>query len=226
MTDRQKRLVVGQQAAVPIGVDTAGVGDVIAVALKKANHRILVGEDEVASLRHVATGRERTVVADLVCASDRPRVETRSTEGVVRLPGGVRRLVQHVRVARVISYDENDVIVRVSVGTGQLGHVNTGNRAAGHRPGCRLRPVAAVGEVGGGVEEAGGLALYAAVVDGGHLPGSVTPVPTKAIDVDPVGTGTRFDLEMHRAAGVHADVGAEALNGVVTGAGGVPLRLR
>ncbi len=226
MTDRQKRLVVGQQAAVPIGVDTAGVGDVVAVPLKKTDHRILVGEDEVASVRHVTTGRERTVVADLVGASDRSRVETRSAEGVVCLPGGVRRLVQHVRVACVISYHENDVIVRVGIDTGQFGHINAGDRATGHRPGCRFRPIATVGEVGGGIEEAGGLALYAGVVDGGHLPGSVAPVPAKTINVNPIGTGTCFDLEMHCAAGVDADVGAESLNGVVTGAGGVPLRLR
>src|SRR5690606_24994208 len=87
-----------------------------------------------------------------------------------------------------------------------------------------IRPVAAVDQARGGIGEAARLDLGQGDrrLDRGDLARAVPAVPAEPVDVDPVVGGRRVDLEPHRLAAVHADLGREALDAGVARALDVP----
>ena len=236
MPDRQEQLVVFDQVTSPGRVDAGCVRDVIAVALQKADHRVLVGEHPVLPVRGAA-GEERPVVGDLVgglvgarvtrWAGHRAAVEAVPAVVVVGLPRRVRGLEQHVGVPAVRPNDERDVTGAAVVEPHQARHVNAGDSSGRDRPGRGLRPVAAVDEPARRVGQAGRLRLWIAGLrrEAGDKAGPVALVVAQAVDVNAVGRGRAVHLEAHGGAQVGTDVGREALQGVVTRADDIPLRL-
>ena len=108
VADGQEGLVLADLGAEPVAVDAREVGDVVAVALQPADHRVLAVEEPVLLRR--APCREGPVVGDLVGATGRTTdVQAVAAVPVVRLPGRVRRLEQQVGPPVVVADDEEDV---------------------------------------------------------------------------------------------------------------------
>ena len=118
---RDEDLVLADPLAGTIGVDAGHVGDVVAVALEPPHQRVLTVE-ELLGQRAVAI--ERAVVADFEgarpdvgrpaaargAAERRERaVEACATVAVEGDPRWIGRLHDHVRSARIVSDDEDDV---------------------------------------------------------------------------------------------------------------------
>ena len=218
-------LVVADQRPVAVGVDAGLVADVVAVALQPADHRDLGVEDPV--LAGVDAARdEGPVVADLgrarsVAAHQRAaRVEAVAAVVVVGLPGGVGRLVVDVRARAVVADHEDDVALAAVVAD-EVGEVDAGDGVERDRPRRGHRPAPAVHEAGRRLDRA--LALDRGGEPGHrrHPAGPVAAVPAEAVDVHPVGDVGR-DLELDGLALVVADVGREALQVLIAGAGDVP----
>ena len=229
VADRQEHVVVGQHGCpAAVGVDPRDVADVVAVALEPPDHGVLAAEEAVAAARGVLSDRERAVVAHL----DRPApgltaVERVAAVFVVRLPRGVRRLEDDRRRALVVADHEDDVAGASRVVPLQPGDVHARNGVPGDGPARRQPPVPAVDESGGIVVQAPGLVLgkRGGRVYRGDEAGTVAAVPPRAIDPDLVVGGVGVDLEPDRVAGVDAHGGGKALDGLVTAAGDVPLRV-
>ena len=220
--------MVAQQCAGAMAVDTRDVGDVVAVGLEPAHHRVLGVEDPILPVVH-RPGVERPVVADLVrTAVRRAGVQAVAAVVVVGLPGGVGGLEQQRRRARVIAHDEDDVTRTAVVGAHELGEVDARDRRRGHRPAARHGPVAAVDQTGGRVVEAVRLVLRQCGrrIHARHLARAEAAVVAHAVDVEAVGRRVGADLERDRGAAVHADVGRETLDARVATARDVPLARR
>ena len=67
-------------------------------------------------------------------------VEAEPAEGVVRLPGGVGGLHDHLRVARVVTDDEDDVALAAGVVPGQQHDVDAGDGVGRDLPATPRRP--------------------------------------------------------------------------------------
>ena len=218
--------MVADQRTAPVRVDAGGVRDVVAVALKEADHRELVGEDEVPAPRGRAAGVERPVVRHLVRPPGRRSpVQAVAAPGVVGLPGGVRGLEQHLGGAGVVADHEHDVVLLAVVGPGQQGEVDPGHPAGGDGEAGRDLPVAAV-------DQAGGLLQQAVALDPGggghgdrHPPGAVAAVVAHPVDVDRVRRGVGPDLQVDPVPEVVAEPVGEALD-VLAVPGDFPLRGR
>src|SRR5579875_241168 len=150
--------MVEEQAAVARSVNAGNVTDVVSIPLQEADHRIFVAEQVITAVV-VAPRRERPIVADLVCPAVAPGVEVRTAVGVVRLPGGVRRLEDDVGVARVVADDKGNLTLPAGVGPGENRQVHPGDGRGWYRPGGRDGPVSAVDQLGGRIGDAGRLIL-------------------------------------------------------------------
>ena len=188
-TDR-KRLVLEQLGAAPVGVDAGGVADVVAVGLQEADHRVL-GVEQPSPRCRSPRGGERPVVADLVgAAGGRADVEAVAAVLVVRLPGRVGGLEEHVRACRRRRGRRRRCGWRRRCrrcGRAWRSRCRTPRRRAPPTtrtpPSCRSRPdrwsaaVQAVGLV---------LGKRRGRVDRGDLPRTVAAVVAHAVDVEPV----------------------------------------
>ena len=227
--------MVLQQRRVLVEVRLGDVAGVVAVLLEEADHLVL-GVPEVGV---AAVGREgsvpRAVVGNRVGglvglriagrAQRRALVEAVAAIVVVGLPGRVRGLQDHVRVARVIAHDEGNQAVAASVVAHEMGDVDARNRRARDRPRGRDAPVAAVHDARRLRREAGRLAARRHRHAGGDLARAVAAVVAQAQDVEVVGGGG-VDLEADRLPDVDAHLRREALNGGVAGAGDLPVGRR
>ena len=122
---RHEDLVVEQQRACAVDVGLARVADVVAVLLEEPDHRVLRPPDLrlLLPVRIVGRNLERAVVGDLegtLVAAGVARwaervapVQAVAPVGVVRLPGRIRGLHEHVGVARVVAHDELDLARRL-----------------------------------------------------------------------------------------------------------------
>ena len=109
MAGRDEHLVLEKFLAAPVGVDAAGVADVVTVALEKTSQcefgpKIVVGEVQAAR-------DDRSVVAHGARASRwiGEIVEIVATPGVVGLPGRVGGLHQQIGLPVVVPNDEDNV---------------------------------------------------------------------------------------------------------------------
>ena len=227
VADGDEGLVVGQQGATTIGVDPADVADVVPVALQESDHRVLVGEQVVATAGQPPRA-DRTVVADLegaaVAVRRRPLVEVGSAVEVVGLPRRVGRLVDEVGVAGVVADDERDLALTAGVLAGQQDDVDARHGRRRNAPGGRHLPVAAIHQPRGGVAQARGLGASRRG-QGRDQPGPVALVVPEAVHVHGVGRAG-LHLEGDRAAHVDTHVRRVALDGGITLAIDVPGRRR
>ena len=221
---RDERPMVQQQRSAALGVDAGDIAHVVAVGLEESDHRNLRVRQPVG--RGVARSAERAVVGDLVRglvpagvarrARDGARVEAVAAVVVVRLPRGVRRLHDDVGVAGLVAHHEGHQRPRSVVVPHEVGDVDAGDRARGHRPGRRYRPVAAVDQAARRIGDARGL-RGRGIRPGERrdLPRAVALVVAEAQDVHVVGARGRADLDRHRPADCGAHRGGEALQGGV-----------
>lgn len=211
-----------------IGVQTGDVGHVVPVGFQEPDHRVLVGEQEIALL-DATPGGERPVVAQLVGATvDQAPIQAGSAVRVVRLPGRVGGLEHDLAGGGVVAHDKRDVAGPVGVGADQPGDVDAGHGGRRHRPGGRHTPGSAVVDLGGRVGRAGRLTLRQGGRRGhiGDLPGAVALVVAEPVDLDAVSGRVGLDLEVDGLPSGDAHLGGETLDRLVTGAVDVPDRFR
>ncbi len=226
---RHEQLVVLDEWTVPVGVDVAEVRHVVPVALEKAHHRHLGGEEAVVVVG-VGAAEQRPVVTDLVRRTRecRPRSEVQAVPAVVvvRLPGRVGGLVEDIGVTRVVAHDEDDRRRRAGVAASQECLVHTRHGGAGNVPRGGDRPVPAIDESGCRVREAAGLRLRQrrARRERRDATRAVSAVVPEAEDLNPVVARVRVDLERDGLTEVDAHPRREALDGRTAVLVDVPLR--
>ncbi len=113
-------LVVEQQAAISVDVDTRQVRNIVAVLLQPVDACIFGAEQIVLRTgisANPTTGRNRPVVTDSIGATSAlPRrrtvaaVEVCATPAVVGLPGLVSGLENYIAVAVIVTHDERNLI--------------------------------------------------------------------------------------------------------------------
>src|SRR5581483_2297254 len=125
----EEDLMVLDQRALPIAVHPTRVGDVVAVRLQPAHHRVLPVEQRVglAGAAGERAGAEGAIVADLVgpagldaAAGAGADVETVAAVVVVGLPGGIGSLKEKRRSARIIADNEDDVAGAIGIGADEF----------------------------------------------------------------------------------------------------------
>ncbi len=236
VADRHEDFVVGDLRAAAVGVDTGEVTDVVAVHLEPAQHRIFGVEQP--ALRRANPRVERAVVAHLrgtaAAAVDRrvrnrtAAVQARTAVAVVGLPRGVGGLKEQLRVARIVTDDEDDVAGRgrrnAAVDARQLREKHA-RRLTGRVPRGGHAPCAAVDETGRRVGRTRRLHLRLLEQHGRRrdLPCARVAVVAQAINVDSVIDRVGVDLEVDRLPDVDAEPAGKTLNRRIGPAGEVPI---